>query len=81
MVAAGQTGEAMTAELAAWQHAGGLDDLLADEDGPIAAVKGGHFGLDLVKATKPTAADFEHEPGKGASEEIAGGIEPEDAYA
>ena len=73
MVTAGQTGEAMTVESVAWQHAGGPGDLLVDEDRPVAVVKGGHLGPDLAKATKPTAADFEREPRKDASEEIAGG--------
>ena len=81
MVSAGPTGEALAAELAAWQHAGGLDDQLADEGGLVAAVEEGHFGLDLAKATKLAAADFEHEPGEGASEKIAGGIELVDACA
>lgn len=36
------------------------------------------FALDLVKAPKLAAADFEHEPVKGAYEEIAVGIEIED---
>lgn len=41
MVTIGQTSEAMTGELVAWQHAGGLSKLLADEDGRVAAAEGG----------------------------------------
>lgn len=48
-----------------------LVGLLADEDRPSATVEGGRFGLDLAKATKLTAVDFEHGPKKGASEGIA----------
>lgn len=47
--------------------------MLADEDRPVAAMEGGRFGLDLARATKPTTADFEHGPKKGASEGIAEG--------